>query len=150
MCVIVDINIAHRIFCCSNDPVFGVVRDALYETDSKHVVTVVSGGRLHDELCNNRKVAACLEELDRAGRAKILPRQKVDQETIRLTQSGQLKSDDPHVIAVARLSRARVLCSNDVDLRRDFTDKRLVNKPRGKVFSSSSHAHLLEKCALGC
>lgn len=149
MCIIIDINIAHRIFCSSNDRVFSVVRDALYETNPKRVVTVVSGGRLHDELCTNGVVADCLKELDRAGRAKILPRQEVDQEIERL-RSCHLRSDDPHVIAVARLSRARVLCSSDVNLREDFTDRSLVNHPRGKVFSSPTHMHLLKKCKPGC
>lgn len=150
MCLIVDVNVAHSVFCCSNDPVFGVVRDALYDTNPKRAVHMVSGGRLQNELCNNGVIAECLQELDRAGRLTQLAEQEVDREADRLQQSGQLRSNDSHIIALARLSNARVLCSNDIALREDFKDKALINNPGGKVFSSPKHVHLLKGCRLSC
>ncbi|MDE2766415.1 MAG: hypothetical protein OXI25_08325, partial [Chloroflexota bacterium] len=47
-----------------------------------------------------------------------------------------LRSDDPHIIGLARVSRARLLYSNDQLLQEDFNDHRLVSNPRGKVFST--------------
>ena len=37
-----------------------------------------------------------------------------------------LRSDDPHIIALARASGALVLCTNDGDLKSDFTDGDLL------------------------
>ena len=53
-----------------------------------------------------------------------------------IEESGSFKSDDPHVIALAQISGARLLYSNDPDLQQDFGDKRLIDSPRGKVYST--------------
>ena len=37
-----------------------------------------------------------------------------------------LRSDDPHIIALARASGALVLCTNDGDLKSDFTDSDML------------------------
>ena len=56
--------------------------------------------------------------------------------TDELDQSGSLESDDPHVIALAQLSGARLLYSNDAALQRDFRSPQLINSPRGRVYST--------------
>ena len=53
-----------------------------------------------------------------------------------LQGSTVLKSNDPHIIALAQVSGSRLLYSNDSDLQDDFTDGRLINNPRGKVYST--------------
>ena len=55
------------------------------------------------------------------------------------------KSNDLHVIALARISGARLLYSDDKKLRKDFKNKHLVNSPRGKVYSKEDHQHLLDQ-----
>jgi hypothetical protein len=55
----------------------------------------------------------------------------------------ELRSNDPHVIALARASGARTLCSRDRELHKDFKNPALVNDPRGSVYQSPSHRHLL-------
>ena len=57
-------------------------------------------------------------------------------EETRLEKKGLCISDDPHVIALARISGARLLCSNDKDLQQDFGTKNLIDRPRGKVYST--------------
>lgn len=54
------------------------------------------------------------------------------------------RSNDLHVLALARVSGARTLCTADGDLRRDFKDSRLVARPKGSIYSRASHAHLLK------
>ena len=64
---------------------------------------------------------------------------------------GAVKSDDPHIIALAQVSGARLLYSNDKSLQQDFKNKDLINNPRGKVYItnecrgnfSSGHKKLL-------
>ena len=51
--------------------------------------------------------------------------------------SGELRSDDPHIIALAGESGARLLYSHDRSLQQDFRDVSLINNPRGKVYSTA-------------
>lgn len=48
------------------------------------------------------------------------------------------KSDDEHVLAIARLSRAHVLVTKDTDLMDDFRTKQLID-PRGRILSEPAH-----------
>ena len=72
-----------------------------------------------------------------------------------LQDEGQCRSDDPHVLALAIVSGARLLYSNDAALQRDFKDKRLIDSPRGKVYSTlegnnfqRAHQRLLQRTDL--
>ena len=68
----------------------------------------------------------------------------------KLLQEEGCRSNDTHVIALAQISGARLLYSNDKDLHVDFKNKRLIDEPRGKIYSTNedknftySHARLL-------
>jgi hypothetical protein len=79
-------------------------------------------------------------ELQRSGRAFKEDTEEIDKcETVNVSVC---KSDDPHIIALAQISGARLLCSHDEGLASDFTNAKLI-KPRGKVYKNASHAHLL-------
>jgi hypothetical protein len=54
-----------------------------------------------------------------------------------------LRSDDPHVLAVALVSGARVLFSFDAALCDDFRDRRIIKDPRGKILRSEPHVRRL-------
>ena len=56
--------------------------------------------------------------------------------TERLRDKGGFKSNDPHVLALALASGARLLYSNDKTLQQDFRTKELIDRPRGKVYST--------------
>lgn len=59
-----------------------------------------------------------------------------------LSESSKLTSDDPHVIALAIESGARLLYSHDHKLQDDFRDSALINAPRGKVYSTEVNRDL--------
>jgi hypothetical protein len=63
-----------------------------------------------------------------------------------LSDAGELKSDDPHIIALAKVSGARLLCSKDQNLHTDFGNRVFIDKPRGNIYQNQSHAKLLKKC----
>lgn len=46
-------------------------------------------------------------------------------------------SNDAHVIALAQVTGARLLFSNDSALQSDFKNKLLIDQPRGKVYSTT-------------
>ena len=76
-----------------------------------------------------------LMELSRAGIVKEIPVAKVKKVESELPQ---LKSDDPHVVALAIAGSVSVLVSKDQDLHQDF--KKLVG---GKVYQNAAHRRLL-------
>ena len=86
-----------------------------------------------------------LLRLDQAGKARQVANSEVDAETQRLAVGNFCVSDDPHIIALARVGTVRLLCSDDEDLATDFTNKDLIGNPRGSVYKRAEHAHLLDK-----
>lgn len=61
---------------------------------------------------------------------------KVKAYTKKLQNKGGFKSDDPHILALAQVSGARLLYSNDSDLHKDFKNSELINRPGGRVYST--------------
>ena len=133
MCAIVDANVVAE--------VFGRGRPSAGEKFFHWLIdgkgTLVVGGQLRRELndaSNNFKRWA--REALLSGIARDVNDVKVDKRTKQLVADGNCKSNDSHVIALAQLGGARLLYSNDGDLQQDFKNKKLVDKPRGKVYST--------------
>ena len=61
---------------------------------------------------------------------------EVDERTRELQGGAVLRSNDPHVIALAQVSGSRLLYSRDGDLQKDFKDRSLIDSPRGSVYST--------------
>ena len=70
------------------------------------------------------------------GKVHTVERENVDPLAAGLRASQSCVSNDEHVIALAQVSGARLLFSNDVPLHRDFKNRDLVDVPRGKVYST--------------
>lgn len=134
MCAIVDANVASEIFGSSQ-------RSAgakFIEWINKGKGQLVVGGKLLEELevlsaFNQWSQAARL-----AGRIRTENENLVNSTTQKLIDEGVCRSNDPHVIALAQVSGARLLYSNDTNLHKDFKDKTLIDDPRGKVFSTNA------------
>jgi len=101
------------------------------------------GGRLLKEQYRVEKAKRYLLQLLRAGRALRCDDGEVNAEERQVGDSGLCRSDDPHVIALARVSGARVLFTGDRDLMADFGNPQLVPGPRGKIYKRAEHEHLL-------
>ena len=102
--------------------------------------SLVVGGRLTQEL-NSLKMARWIRELTLAGKLKRFDGQGIDQLTTSLERCSSsdplhCKSDDHHIVALARISGARLLFSNDRDLQQDFKNPTLISQPRGIVYST--------------
>ena len=78
-------------------------------------------------------------ELQRANRVRIISPMKVKK---REGDLGEIKSDDPHILALALEGQVGVLVSQDKKLGEDF--KRLTGG-RGRIYKKASHKHLLTK-----
>ena len=94
-----------------------------------------------------------------SNRVKQVAEELVVPRTEELRRDRSCRSDDEHIVALGQVSKARLLYTNDGDLQSDFTDAKLINSPRGKVYSTRkgkefrrTHERLLNRriCAGGC
>jgi hypothetical protein len=144
MCIIIDNNVAHRVLKDRSDRDFATLTAAIFGT-SKQIVKVVYGGGLRREYTRSRELVRVLVALDRAGRARKVADDLVDAEEAVVAATGICVSDDPHIIALARVADVRLVCSHDRALHADFTNPRLTDRPRGHVYQNASHDHLLKR-----
>ena len=133
MCAIVDANVAHEVFRITPAP----AGEKFFEWINKGTRRLVAGGKHLEDLENSSAdfrqwaTGALL-----AGKMRIVDYDQVHRRTLKIQAQSQYESDDPHLLALAQISGSRLLYSNDRDLHRDFRKKVLIDKPRGKVYST--------------
>jgi hypothetical protein len=137
MCLIVDANLLSLVFCENPNDDFRPIREWV---DSEGKLAV--GGHLLVEYGKITNLLSYILSLSKAGKARIIPSNVVNNEEKLVTN--QCKSDDPHVIALARVSGARILCSHDKTLHTDFRNSDLIDDPRGHIYQNATHTHLLD------
>lgn len=110
----------------------------------KGQVPLVRGGsKFTKELIRSgQQMQRWFAELQRGGRLTVHSDEDVDAMEADLLArrrgaADACESDDHHIIALARATGARLLYTNDSALQADFDNKRLVDSPRGKVYSTS-------------
>lgn len=133
MCAIVDANVVNEVFGI-NRPQAG---EEFFGWIDRGSGILVVGGKLLEELDRGSPVFRKWRlAARRAGRVRIENRGEVKARTEELQREQTYSSDDPHVLALAQVSGARLLYSNDGDLQQDFKDKELIDNPRGKVYTT--------------
>jgi hypothetical protein len=139
MCLIVDANLAGLVFASPAEADFVPILDWLLEKDGR----LVFGGHLGTELDRVERARRFLRALLQAGRAIRIPDEAVQEEEAVVRNTGHCQSNDSHVVALARVSGARTLCTHDRDLQQDFSNPKLVSNPRGKIYQRREHHRLL-------
>jgi hypothetical protein len=129
--------------------VFKKTSDASYqklrETIFSNRLTLIYGGKLTEEY-KTAGVLGVIASLAQSGRAFKVSSALIDAQLVQI--KNKCKSNDDHVIALARADRKRghVLCTNDQALQHDFADKTLIDKPRGTIYSPTRHRASLANC----
>ena len=133
MCAILDANVVHEVFGSNLRPA-GEKFFEWIETGSERLVV---GGKLREELeQGSEDFRIWARQAIIARKMKIISKERVDAQTKEIEDNVEYKSNDPHVIALAQVSGARLLYSNDGNLQEDFKNKNLIDGPRGKVYST--------------
>ncbi len=141
MCIIVDRN-KHGLFL-QEPPTEDVqpIHDWINKLGGKLVYS--NGGKFVEEFSGRAKIR--LDNYLQAGRAKLIPYRKVEKKLNKLNKR-LLKSDDPHIIALALAARVRLLYTSDVNLIEDFTNYRIMGKGnKGKIYTSAKNKDLLNR-----
>ena len=136
MCAIVDANVRDQVFGDAQSDAGKFFLDWLLKPNGG---TLALGGRLRSELSDNGRNRSFLQvygQLRLDGRVKDIPDEQVDAETANLEARRICRSNDAHVLALARVSGARLLYTNDQALQEDFNDPQLVSEPRGRVYTT--------------
>lgn len=143
MCLIVDANVASLVFV-TPDRDFKPVHDAL---KAKRAVAIY-GGKLTEEYLKIG-LREILKRLDQMGSVRLLGKEQLtalNQKAFEISQLDHCKSNDCHILALAVVAKVRLLCSKDINLTTDFTNSKIISRPKGKVYKSIKHKHLIDKC----
>ena len=145
MCAIVDVNVSHEVFG-TNRPKAG---ERFFERLNSGSLHLVVSRKLLAEL-DYGKAQQWIQQGINAGIVHQETTGTVDEREEELSREGRCLSNDAHIIALGQISGARLLYSNDRALQEDFRNKRLIDRPRGKVYSTNErkdftgiHARLL-------
>ena len=133
MCVILDADRVGLVFGRNRSPAGRDLLDWLERPRAARPrPQLVVGGRLLRELTRNPIFAKWAETATQDGRVRHFPDVDIAKEESALP-SNRCRSNDRHIIALARTSRARILYSNDGALQDDFRDLKLVPRPQGRL-----------------
>lgn len=136
MGIIIDANASHEFINQTEDgaPVFNRVMTGKLK--------IVAGHQLKEELLKTA-FRRLYKQLVLAGRLIEADNDEVDKE-YKKNLLDCCVSNDRHVIALARVSGARLLFSADEPLHADFKNKTIIDNPRGKIYSSAKHEKILD------
>ena len=137
MCTICDANVAHEIFNPKKQTPSGKI--FLDWINQKR--PLITGGKLTKELFNKDDLKRWASTAINDGRLKEYSNENI-KKAIKNLKKEKLKSNDLHIIALAKVSGARLLYSNDSGLQEDFKNKKFIN---GKIYSSSKKERTLKK-----
>ncbi len=150
MCAIVDTNVYHQVFSTGSQSDAGkYFYDWLMKRNGG---TLVSGGGHLRELNRIADFKRVFAERLQAGRARRISDEVVDSETETLRSQGICRSNDEHVVALAKVSGARLLFTNDNALQDDFRDRQIIGGTQGRIYTtqlssrvSNTHRNLLRR-----
>lgn len=135
MCAILDANVAGLVFASrTTEAENESASKCFFDWVDSGAGSLIAGGKLLIELDKVSNFQKWRKRAVSAGRITILDGDSVNQKASQVAP--RCESNDPHVIAVALISGARLLYSNDGDLQNDFKNPNLVNNPRGNVYST--------------
>lgn len=132
MCAIIDANVGHQLFGNKPPEAGAYFLDWLTRGKGRLVV----GGDLRQELEKSEKFKRLLLELERANKAINIHGREVDEATNALRNQKTCMSNDQHVLALAKVSGARLLFTNDQDLQKDFKNRQIIGGIPGKVYTT--------------
>ena len=133
MCAIIDANVTFEVFGGKRTEA-GVQFRSWLDGDRGRLVV---GGKNLKELKKNRNFERWFrEERRRGNRVRQIRDEIIGKREQALGRNGRLRSNDKHVLALALVSGARLLYSNDRNLKVDFLNAEVIRKPQGKVYTT--------------
>ena len=142
MCAIVDNDVRDQVFGGSQSAAGRFFLDWLSKGGK-----LVVGGQLLTELSDSTNFRSWFQQAVQAGIVRRVDDDEVDKQAEQLSQQNVCKSNDVHVLALARISGARLLFTNDRALQIDFGNSDIIyGNARGRIYTtrrtkSVTHVH---------
>ncbi len=131
MCAIIDASVVFEAFGKKTTKAGKRFREWL---ESANGMLVVGGDSLV-ELTKNGNFSSWLTEARRRGNwVRQVSQHDIDAASDALNQD--FKSNDGHILALARVSGARLLFTNDRALQKDFANTNLISNPGGQIYTT--------------
>jgi len=137
--IIIDNNYIHKVI--DRHPDCSELWKAMFGITNKKLRMVI-GGKLKEELFKQTSKLKIYAIWEQAGRLRSGNCLDINSEEIRVSANLNINSDDPHVLALARVESVNILCSNDEALISDFKNPAIIS-PRGKVYKTDSSKGVL-------
>ena len=136
MCAIIDANVTFEVFGTKQTRTEAGVRFRDWLDGGRGRLVV--GGKNLEELTRNGKFERWFIEERRqgGGRVRETRNEIISERQQALVRDGLPTSDDEHVLALALVSGARLLYTNDTDLMDDFRNRDIVPDPPGKIYTT--------------
>lgn len=135
MCVIIDADAAHQVFGDSKSEAGEFLLNRLSPR-----IKLAVGGELLDELEQIGGFSRWLRAARRTGHARLISDDDVNSESDALRAQGSCLSNDHHVLALAKISGARLLFTNDNALQDDFRNRRIIGGTQGRIYTTTSQS----------
>lgn len=143
MCIVIDTCAISRVFT-AGDADFDAVRRWIVEGRGK---MVFGGTKYNEELLKLGRYLAVIQELTRQRKTVVVNRDLVDEAEARVREMEPCADfDDPHIVAIVKVSRCRVVCSTDARADRFVQDRRFYGAPVPSIYRHRDHGHLLRDC----
>ena len=140
MCIIVDAN---KMGAFLSDPGREEVAPIHKWLERSGTLVYSTGGVFATEVLGQSRQK--LATYAQAGRARLVEAADFEKYEQQFRNNAAVCSNDPHLLALAKFSGARVLYTGDTNLIKDFKNKQLIDDPRGKIYSGQKQANLLTK-----
>ena len=138
MCVILDVNNIGKF----NEPADEDMKPVWNWLEQQNGKIAYASTKKFEEEWEKGGGIQLKRELQRRNKLKEIPPQEVEAKENELNRTGTIRSNDPHIIALAIIANVKVLVSNDRRLHEDFKNRNLVG---GRVYQTKSHSRLLRK-----
>lgn len=130
MCAIIDANVAGEVFGPNPTPAGDKFRAWIIKGSER----LICGGELQEELERIGDFKKWAKDALNAGKIKNIDEEKVKRKMEQI-QKKSIRSNDPHILALALASGARLLYSDDKKLHKDFKNPALID-PVGSIYST--------------
>ena len=148
VCAILDASVVGEVFGCKRP---GAGKE-FFEWINNRSGRLVAGGMLLEELDMDSRFKKWRHAASLSGRFIFCSEKKIQTKMETLQSTGTCKSNDLHVLALAQVSGARLLYTNDNSLQQDFRNRKIINDPRGSVYTTAkkksfekSHQNLIKR-----
>ena len=131
MCAIIDANVAIEVFGPNPTEAGKKFLDWIDEGSGR----LICGGKLQKELERIEDFEKWAKNALNYAKIKNINEDDVRTKMAQIQKESIHLSDDPHILALAQVSGARLLYSNDKKLHKDFKNPELI-APAGSIYST--------------